>query len=372
MTTTRDYYEILGVSREANGSEIKKAYRRLAVEFHPDRNPNNPEAEERFKEAATAYSVLSDDEKRGQYDRFGHAGVGGASGFSGFDPSTFGDFSDILGDLFGFAAGGRRRGGSRAQAGADLRYNLSMTFEEAAFGYSKTLRIPRLEQCGECAGSGAAKGSKPITCSSCQGAGQVRFSQGFLTVARPCPQCRGEGSVLEDPCAECHGQKRIERERKIEVKIPPGVDTGARLRLSGEGEHGLLGGPPGDLYVVMQVEPHETFERDGADVYSFVDVAYPQVVFGATIDIPTIHGDSKLEVPTGTQPGEDFRLAGQGIPRLGGRGRGDHIARIRLVVPSSGELGDEERELLRSLSEVAGEPIREKRSVGERVRGFFG
>jgi molecular chaperone DnaJ len=372
MTTVRDYYEILGVSRDAAGHEIKKAYRRLAVEYHPDRNPNNPEAEERFKEAATAYSVLSDEQRRQQYDRFGHAGVGGQPGFSGFDPSTFGDFSDILGDLFGFGGGGgRRRRGSRAQAGADLRYNLGLTFEEAAFGCNKTLRIPRLERCDTCEGSGAAEGSEAATCSACQGAGQVRYSQGFLTVARPCPQCHGDGVTIDDPCPECHGQKRIERERKIEVKIPPGVDTGARLRLTGEGEHGLLGGPSGDLYVVMQVEPHETLERDGADVYSFVDVAYPQVVFGASIDVPTLHGESRLEIPSGTQPGEDFRLAGQGIPRLGGRGRGDHIVRIRLVVPSVGELQDDERELLESLAEVAGDPIHKRRSVKERVKDLF-
>ena len=244
MTTTRDYYEVLGVSREASGPEIKKAYRRLAIENHPDRNPNNPEAEERFKEAAAAYSVLSDDDKRRRYDQFGHAGVGGQPGFSGFDPSTFGDFSDILGDLFGFASGGRRRGGSPAQPGADLRYNLSMTFEEAAFGYSKTLRIPRLEKCEECQGSGAADGSSPVTCGGCQGAGQVRFSQGFLTVARPCPQCRGEGVTIEDPCGSCGGMKRVERERNIEVKIPPGVDTGARLRLSGRRGTRTSRGPP--------------------------------------------------------------------------------------------------------------------------------
>ncbi len=372
MTTVRDYYEVLGVSRDAESREIKKAYRRLAVEYHPDRNPNNPEAEEKFKEAAAAYAVLSDDDKRRQYDRFGHAGVGGGpQGFSGFDPSTFGDFSDILGDLFGFG-GGRRRRGTRGQAGADLRYNLGLTFEEAAFGVSRTLRIPRLERCDGCDGSGAAPGTQPTPCGTCQGVGQVRFNQGFLTVARPCPQCRGEGSLIEDPCSECRGMKRVERERKIEVKIPPGVDTGARLRLTGEGEHGLHGGPSGDLYVVMQVEPHEHFERDGADVYSLLDASYPQLVFGTALEVETLHGTTPLEVPSGTQPGENFRLAGQGIPRLGGRGRGDHIVQIRLAVPSVGDLGDEEQDLLKSLAEVAGDPVREKRSVKDRVRDLFG
>ncbi|HSL81647.1 MAG TPA: molecular chaperone DnaJ, partial [Thermoanaerobaculia bacterium] len=274
MNNKRDYYEVLGISRDADGAAVKSAYRKLAVKYHPDRNPGDAEAEERFKEAAEAYAVLSDAEKRARYDRFGHEGVrgGGASPFGGgFDPTVFGDFADILGDLFGFGfAGGRRRAGRAATRGADLRYDLEVSFEEAAFGTERTLTVPRLERCDECAGSGSAGSEAPAACDVCHGRGQVRYNQGFLTVARTCPKCQGEGTVVKDPCPECRGQGLVERERKIEVKIPAGVDTGARLRLQGEGEHGRFGGPPGDLYVVTRVAPHETFRREGPHVLSEV------------------------------------------------------------------------------------------------------
>lgn len=373
MAPKRDYYEVLGVPRDAGGAAIKSAYRKLAVKFHPDRNPGDAEAEERFKEAAEAYAVLSDDDKRARYDRFGHEGVrgAGASPFGGgFDPTVFGDFADILGDLFGFGfAGGRRRGGRAASRGADLRYDLEISFEEAAFGVEKTLKIPRLERCEECGGSGSAGEESPARCELCGGRGQVRYNQGFLTVARTCPKCQGEGTVVRDPCPACQGQGLAERERKIEVKIPAGVDTGARLRLQGEGEHGRFGGPPGDLYVVTRVAPHETLRREGPHVLSEVSVSYPQAVLGASLEVQTIHGTEAVEIPPGTEPGQQFRLRGQGMPRLDGRGRGDHVAFARIAIPRPGDLTEEQVELLRRLAEEEGKPVRE--GVLERMRKMF-
>ncbi len=373
-TSRRDYYEILGIERTASIQEVKKAYRRLAVRYHPDKNPGDAAAEERFKEAAEAYAVLSDGDKRARYDRFGHAGVGGAAGspFSGgFDPTVFGDFADILGDLFGFGmGGGRRRGGRAATRGADLRYDLVLSFEEAAFGTTETLRIPRLETCEDCAGTGSEGQRAPKVCSACGGRGQVAFSQGFLTVARTCPQCGGQGSRVTDPCPTCRGEGRRERERSIEVKIPGGVDEGSRLRLGGEGEHGRLGGPAGDLYVVLRVQPHERFVRQGADVFSEVEIAYPQAVLGGTVGVETLHGEVPLEVPAGSPGGREFRLRGQGIPRLGGGGRGDHVVRVAVRVPHPRELSEEEGELLRRLAEIGDHPVREK--VLDRVKKMFG
>ena len=320
--------------------------------------------------------MLSDGEKRARYDRFGHSGLGSGGGFSGFDPQTFGDFADILGDLFGFGGGfgaaGRGRGGRRGVPGNDLRYDLALTFEEAAFGTSRTLRYPRLEACAECKGSGAEGGAAPVTCRGCGGAGQVRFSQGFLTVARTCPQCGGRGTMIEKPCRQCQGQRRVERERTLEVTIPAGVDEGARLRLGGEGDQGLDGASHGDLYVVMRVQPHERFVRDGAHVLGLVDATYPQLVMGATVPVETVHGPVPLELPPGTQPGEEFRLAGQGVPRLDGRGRGDHIVRVHLEVPPASDLEEEEREAMRRLAELQGKPVRERRGVKDRVRDLFG
>lgn len=373
MPQKRDYYEVLGVPRDADGSAIKSAYRKLAVKFHPDRNPGDAEAEERFKEAAEAYAVLSDGEKRARYDRFGHGGLqgGGGSPFTGgFDPTVFGDFADILGDLFGFGFGGARgRGGRAATRGADLRYDLEVSFEEAAFGVEKTLKIPRLERCEECGGSGSAGDSAPAQCELCGGRGQVRYNQGFLTVARTCPKCQGQGTVIQDPCKACGGDGLVERERKIEVKIPAGVDTGARLRLQGEGEHGRFGGPPGDLYVVTRVAPHETFRREGPHVLSEVEVSYPQAVLGASLEVETLHGTETVEVPPGTEPGQHFRLRGQGIPRLDGRGRGDHVAFAKIAIPRPGDLDEEQVELLRQLAEAQGRPVRE--GVLERMRKMF-
>ncbi len=374
MASKRDYYEVLGVERTAAAADIKKAYRKLAAQYHPDKNPGDATAEDRFKEAAEAYSVLSDADKRARYDRFGHGGLGAQGGFSGFDPQTFGDFADILGGLFGFGdvLGGGRRRGRRGTPGADLRYDLELTFEEAAFGTNQTLRVPRLEACEECKGSGSAEGSAPQTCNACGGAGQVRFSQGFLTVARTCPQCQGRGTIISDPCKHCRGRRRVEKERTLEVTIPAGVEEGARLRLSGEGEHGLDGGPTGDLYVMLRVEDHPRFRREGPHVISELEVAYPQLVLGAVVDVETVHGPVPLDIPAATQPGEQFRLAGQGVARLDGRGKGDHHVVVRLQVPSPGEVSEEERELLKRLAELQGKAVRERRGVKERVRDLFG
>ncbi|HTQ81473.1 MAG TPA: molecular chaperone DnaJ [Thermoanaerobaculia bacterium] len=372
-TVKRDFYEVLGVARTASGTEIKAAYRKLAVQYHPDRNPGSAEAEEKFKEAAEAYAVLSDTEKRGRYDRFGHQGVSGA-GAGGFDPTIFSDFSDILGDLFGFGDpfGRRRGGGNGATRGADLRYDLTLSFEEAAFGTDAVLRIPRLETCPKCSGSGSASNAAPTNCTACGGRGQVRFSQGFFTVARTCPQCNGEGKVVSDPCKDCKGQGLVERERTTSVKIPAGVDTGQRLRLTGEGEHGRRGGPAGDLYVVLQVKPHEEFQREGTTVYSRVAMTYAQAVLGASLEVETLHGTSTLEVPPGTAHGRDFRLRGQGIPRLDGHGKGDHVAVVEVEIPNPKDLSDEEVELLRKLAELSGKPVKEDRGIVDRVKNLFG
>ncbi|MDY7096299.1 MAG: molecular chaperone DnaJ [Acidobacteriota bacterium] len=359
MSNQRDYYEVLGVAREADGATIKSAYRKLAVKYHPDKNPGDAEAEAKFKEASEAYAVLSDADKRARYDRFGHQGVSG--GAAGFDPSVFADFSDILGDLFGFGGGfgGRRGGRGGASRGADLRYDLQLSFEDAAFGTDTQLRIPRLESCSSCSGSGAAPGSNPVPCSTCGGHGQVRFSQGFFTVARTCPQCQGEGRIIQDKCKTCHGEGRVEEQRRLSVKIPAGVDTGARLRLAGEGEHGRKGGPPGDLYVVVRVKPHEIFQREDSNVLGPLKLSYPQAVLGATVEIPTLHGTEEVDVPPGTPHGKIFRLKNKGIPRLGGHGKGDHVAEAIIEVPDPKSLEEEQVELLRKMAELEGRAVRE-------------
>ncbi|HEY0781842.1 MAG TPA: molecular chaperone DnaJ, partial [Thermoanaerobaculia bacterium] len=293
------------------------------------------------------------------------------AGAGGFDPTIFADFSDILGDLFGFG-GGRRGGGSGMTRGADLRYDLTLTFEEAAFGTETTLRIPKLETCQRCSGSGSANSSAPSTCSTCGGRGQVRFTQGFFSVARTCPQCHGEGRVITDPCPECRGEGRVERERSLSVKIPAGVDTGARLRLAGEGEHGRQGGPAGDLYVVLQVKPHKHFRRDGAAVLSRLSISFPQAVLGTTVEVDTLHGKATLDVPPGTTHGRDFRLRGQGISRLDGSGRGDQVVTVSVEVPNPRDLSDEEITLLRRLAEIGGHPVKEEKTVLDRVKNLFG
>jgi molecular chaperone DnaJ len=370
MPPPRDYYEVLGVPRNASEQEIKSAYRRLALKHHPDRNPGNREAEERFKEAAEAYGVLGDPEKRRRYDTYGHAGLGAAAG-AGFDPTIFADFSDILGDFFGFGdVFGRRRGPRR---GSDLRYNLDLTFEEAVFGTETQIRIPRAETCSACSGSGAAPGTKPTACPTCRGSGQVTFQQGFFSVARTCSHCRGSGRIVTEECRACQGTGQVSAERTLQIKIPPGVDTGSQLRIGGEGEAGALGGPPGDLYVVLRVEEHPFFRREGAQLLCEVPVSVPQAALGATLEIPTPDGGrTKLAVPEGTQTGTVLRLKGQGVPQLGGRGRGDLHVLVRVVVPK--HLTSEQRKLFEQLAKTLPVPdLKDKdKSLLDRMRDFLG
>ena len=370
----RDYYEILAVSRTATDQEVKSAYRRLAVKYHPDKNPNDASAEEKFKEAAEAYSVLSDPEQRKRYDRFGHAGVSSsAAGAGSWGAPGFGGIEDILGDLFGFGdVFGGGRGGSRrtsAQRGADLRYDLEITLEEAANGMTAQLRIPRLESCETCKGSGAASGSQPENCSTCAGTGQVRYQQGFFSVARTCHVCRGTGKVIKNPCADCNGTGRVEREKQLEVKVPAGVETGSRLRVSGEGQAGTQGGPAGDLYVVIHVAEHEQFERQGSNLYEAVPITFAQAALGADIMVKTLDSEEKLKIPMGTQTGTVFRLRGKGMPALGGRGRGDLFVSVTVITPTT--LTREQRRLLEQLAEVENKDL-ESKGLVDKVRDIFG
>ncbi len=369
MNQKRDYYEILGLSHEANDQEIKSAYRRLALKYHPDKNPNDKSAEEMFKEAAEAYSVLSDAEKRARYDRFGHNGMQG--GFSGFDPATFGDFGDILGEFFGFGDifGQRRRGGP--ERGTDLRYDLKISFREAAFGLKTKIKIPRQETCSECEGRGTAKGKSPVVCAACHGSGQVRYQQGFFSISRTCGQCNGAGKIIRDPCDACQGRGRTNREKVLEIKIPAGVDNGARLRIQSEGEAGLRGGPPGDLYVVIYVEEHPFFQRQGNNIYCQVPIGITQAVLGAEVTVPTLEGEEKLKVPEGTQSGSVFRLRNKGIVSLGERGRGDQFVTLNVVIPT--KLNKEQRQLWESLAKVSKEDeIDQERNLFEKVKDIFG
>ena len=371
----RDYYEVLGVSRTANDQELKSAYRRLAVMHHPDKNPNDASAEEKFKEAAEAYSVLSDSEQRKRYDRFGHAGVSSSAGAGAWGAGApgFGGIEDILGDLFGFGdVFGTGRGGARrsvAQRGADLRYDLEISLEEAANGMTAQLRIPRLETCDTCKGSGAAAGSQPESCSTCQGSGQVRYQQGFFSVARTCHVCRGAGKVVKNPCVDCKGAGRVEREKQMEVKIPAGVETGSRLRVTGEGESGTQGGAPGDLYVVIHVAEHEQFERQGNNLYEAVPITFAQAALGAEIFVKTLDEEEKLKVPMGTQTGTVFRLRGKGMPVLGGRGRGDLFVSVTVITPTT--LTREQKRLLEQLAEVENKDL-ESKGLVDKVRDIFG
>jgi molecular chaperone DnaJ len=378
----RDYYDILQVSRSASEQEIKSAYRKLALKFHPDRNPGDRAAEEKFKEAAEAYAVLADSDKRHMYDRFGHAGLGGAA-TSGFDPTVFTGFEDILGglgDIFGFSevfGGGRRRGG--AQRGADLRYDLEISFEESARDFETSIQIPRQETCDSCSGTGAAEGTAPTTCPQCHGRGQVRYQQGFFTVARTCGQCRGGGTIIAKPCSSCRGTGRVQKERKLTVRIPAGIATGQRLRLTGEGEAGVGGGPRGDLYVVVDVRDHPFFQRDGNDLLCEIPLQFPTLALGGQIRIPTLDGEEPFSIPEGTQSGAVFRVRGRGMPDVTGRSnRGDLLVTVKVITPR--KLTREQKKLLEQLDATLPKDKFEPTPVGDqedkglfdRVKDIFG
>lgn len=368
VSAKRDYYEVLGVSRTASDRELKSAYRRLAVKYHPDKNPGDTEAEERFKEASEAYQILSDPEQRARYDRYGHAGV--RSGSPDFAGAGFAGFEDILGDIFGdIFGGGRRR--SSARRGADLRYDLEITLEEVLTGVTKQVHIPRLESCLACEGTGAASGSQPTSCSTCGGLGQVRYQQGFFSVARTCSHCNGTGKIVRDPCRECRGQGRIEREKTMEVRVPAGIDTGARIRHRGEGEAGSGGGPPGDLYVVVHVLDHPEFERQDTHLYTAVPVTFTQAALGAEIDVPTLESPERLTVPEGTQTGTVFRLKGHGLPIRGGRGRGDLYVAVNVVTPTG--LTREQRRILEEFAKTESHPGADAgdRGLFDKVKDYF-
>jgi len=374
VSSKRDYYEILGCRRDATDNELKQAYRRLAIKYHPDKNPGDTQAEERFKEIAEAYQVLSQPEVRARYDRYGHAGLAagaGAGAGAGFG-AGFPGFDDILSDLFGLGDmfGGRsgRRGGPKR--GSDLRYDVEITLEEAARGYKTRIKIPRLEQCETCNGSGAAEGSAPVRCQTCGGNGQVRYQQGFFSVSRTCSACRGAGRIIRDACRECRGAGRVEQERSLDIKIPAGVDTGSRLRLAGEGEGGEAGGPRGDLYVVIHVKEHEIFERREANLYCTKSISATRAALGGDTTVRTLDSEESLHIPAGTQPGTVFRLKGHGMPAIGGHGRGDLLVAINVMIPT--RLSRDQRRLLEELSALESEETRQDKGLFNKVKDIFG
>ena len=354
MGNKRDFYDILGINRDASDDDIKKAYRKLAMKFHPDRNPDSKDAEDMFKEAKEAYEILSEPEKRRAYDTYGHAGVnpnlgGGPGGFNSGE--GFGGFSEAFGDIFGeIFGGGRGRGGQQVYRGADLRYNMEITLEQAARGTETKIRIPSLDECDTCHGTGAKPGTKPKTCQTCNGQGQVRLQQGFFSIQQTCPTCHGNGKVIPEPCQVCSGTGRIKNHKTLSVKIPAGVDDGDRIRLSGEGEAGMNGGPPGDLYVVVQLKAHGVFQRDGADLHCEMPVSFTVAALGGEIHIPTLDGEAKIKIPAETQSGQVFRLRGKGIKPVRQTSAGDLMCHV--VVETPVRLTDRQKELLRELEEI--------------------
>lgn len=354
----RDYYEVLGVSRDADGDTIKKAYRKLAMKYHPDRNPGNKEAEDLFKEAAEAYEVLHDQEKRQIYDRFGHQGLEGSGfhGFSGFE-DIFSSFGDIFEDFFGF---GNRRGRSRARPGNSLRYDLEITLEEAFKGKEEEIVFHKEELCEDCTGTGVKHGSEPQVCSTCQGRGQVIRSQGFFQISTTCPSCRGSGRIITDPCEGCNGSGRVRKEKRITLKIPAGVDHGSQLRLRGEGEPGEKGAPPGDLFVVIHVRQHDFFERNGKDLFCEIPISFVQATLGDTITVPVLDDtkEEELEIPNGTQPGETLTLYGKGMPSLRGDREGDLHVKLNVKIPK--RINQKQKDLLREFAELEGEKVTQK------------
>jgi len=349
MTTKRDYYEVLGINRNATAEELKKAYRKQALEYHPDRNPGDSAAEEKFKEAAEAYEVLRDPQKRQIYDQFGHQGLEGAgfSGFGGFE-DIFSSFGDIFEDFFGFGTGRRSR--TRTQKGADLRYDLTLSFLEAAFGSETHIDVNKRGSCPACRGSGCEEGTQPETCAYCRGTGQATRTQGFFTLSTTCPKCNGRGQTIPHPCSECNGAGQVLVQKKVAVKIPGGVDSGSRLRLTGEGEAGFYGGPSGDLYVFIQVKPHEFFRRDNTNVICQVNISFVQAALGDTIEVPTLNGKKALEIPKGTQPGDVFRFKGEGIPSLRSNRRGDQL--IQVIIKTPVGLSKKQESLLKEFAKL--------------------
>jgi molecular chaperone DnaJ len=360
----KDYYKILGVSRDATEEEIKRSYRKIAMQYHPDRNPGNKEAEEKFKIASEAYEVLSDPEKREIYDHYGIEGLKGTgfTGFRGFD-DIFSAFGDIFEDFFGFGTTYKRR--TKARPGADLRYDLKISFYDAAFGKETEIEIPKEVLCDICNGTGAKPGTHPAICPNCKGTGQVTRSQGFFTISTTCSQCRGGGKFIPHPCKECRGLGRVKVNKKIQIKLPPGVDTGSKLRIRGEGEEGERGGPPGDLFVFLYVEPHDFFSRDGDDIICQIPISFTQAVLGSEIEIPTLNGKRNLSIPKGTESGEIFRIKGEGFPKLRGYGRGDQV--VQIVVKTSKNLTKRQEELLREFEGISMKKERE----GEGWKKFF-
>jgi molecular chaperone DnaJ len=370
----RDYYEVLGVGRDADADSLKKAYRKLAMQFHPDRNPGDAEAEAKFKEAAEAYEVLKDPQKKGAYDRFGHAafegGAGPGAGAGGFDFAS--GFSDIFDEVFGDFMGGRAGGGRSAGRGADLRYNLEISLEDAFNGRSVEIRVPTSVECEACSGSGAEGGAKPTTCGTCSGYGKVRSQQGFFTIERTCPSCGGHGQVIDDPCRACSGNGRVHKEKTLSVNIPAGVDDGTRIRLADEGEAGMRGAPAGDLYIFLQVKPHELFEREGSDIFCRVPIPMTTAALGGSVDVPTIDGTvAKVTVPEGAQSGQQFRLRNKGMSVLNAKGRGDMY--IETVVETPVQLTRKQKELLREFEEAGGSRPHSPQSEGffSRVKEFW-
>jgi molecular chaperone DnaJ len=346
-----DYYDVLGVSRDASDQELKSAYRKQALKFHPDRNPGDHAAEEKFKEASEAYQVLSDADKRAAYDRFGHAGVGasGPGGFGGFSGNV--DLGDIFGDLFGemFNVGGSQQRATRQRRGEDLRFDLAIDFQDAIFGTETEIKVRRFESCTTCKGSGSSSGRGPSVCPQCHGRGQIRYQQGFFSVARTCSACGGSGSIISDPCTTCRGETRVSKEMKLAVKVPPGVDDGTRIRYGGEGDAGRSGGPGGDLYVVLSVRPHDFFERQGHDLHCVIPISFPQAALGAEIEIEGIDGPVSLKIPEGTQNGKELRIRGRGVPHLNEKGRGDLNVKVMVQIPK--KLSRAQRELVAKLAE---------------------
>jgi molecular chaperone DnaJ len=372
-TMKTDYYELLQVERTASDGEIKTAYRKVAMQYHPDRNPDNPEAEEMFKACSEAYTVLSDPDKRAAYDRYGHAGVNGAGGFGGGSPfGGQGDLNDIFGDLFGemFNMGGGNRRATRQQRGRDLQFNMKLEFEEAVFGVEREINIRRAEPCDTCNGSGSENGKQPETCQQCGGRGQIRSQQGFFSVARTCPVCSGTGSVIRTPCKTCHGDSRVTREHKILVKVPAGVEQDTRIRYSGEGEAGRFQGPAGDLYVVLDVKAHKFFERDGDDLHCVIPISFPQAALGAEIELETLDGVETIKIPEGTQSGREFKLRSKGVPHLNAHGKGDLIVEVRVQTPT--RLLKAQKDLIKQLAEtITVENTPTSRGLFSKVKEMF-